>query len=371
MNVSRTWNAEHGRRPKQLAGATANGSVVRIAFTLVELLVVIAIIGVLVALLLPAVQAARESARRTQCVNHVKQIALAALNYESTQAELPYGRKVDRWDSYTWSQLVLPFLEFQAVYDLYWDIGDADPATIDVTHRPAGTADERKRTARHTQIPTYYCPSDNAPTGNELFTRTWGLWRGSYRGNVGNADMYGRALSSDPDMLPPPGVGPFRIVFGQSVTPLPRSRTPHVQTAGVQLQQLTDGASHSILFSEGIVPTVEGWGGPLGSIIYGNMGGGLFSCYQTPNSSEPDDVIGPCPQEQGDNEYPSETCFRLRGHPGAQSQGGVGAVAAARSRHPGGVHFAMADGSADFAADEIDVVAWRSMGTGSGQETLP
>ena len=71
------------------------GAAFRNAFTLVELLVVIAIVGVLVSLLLPAVQAARESARRIQCVNHLKQLALAALNYESTYDRLPPSAFLD------------------------------------------------------------------------------------------------------------------------------------------------------------------------------------------------------------------------------------------------------------------------------------
>lgn len=87
-------------------------------FTLVELLVVIAIIGVLVALLLPAVQAARESARRTQCSNNLKQIGLAIYNFEDTQKSIPYTR-VDTGE--TWNVLLWPFVEQQALYD-GWDL---------------------------------------------------------------------------------------------------------------------------------------------------------------------------------------------------------------------------------------------------------
>lgn len=87
-------------------------------FTLVELLVVIAIIGVLIALLLPAVQQAREAARRTQCVNHFKQIGLALHNYHDTRQELPPSRICD--GQATWAWLILPFMEKQALFD-QWD----------------------------------------------------------------------------------------------------------------------------------------------------------------------------------------------------------------------------------------------------------
>src|SRR5262245_29962927 len=87
-------------------------------FTLVELLVVIAIIGVLVALLLPAVQSAREAARRMQCQNHLKQIGLAVHSFEDVYKTLPHSRYDDR---YTWAVEILPFIEQKTLYD-QWDL---------------------------------------------------------------------------------------------------------------------------------------------------------------------------------------------------------------------------------------------------------
>src|SRR6187399_2208906 len=120
----------------------------RAAFTLVELLVVIAIIGILVALLLPAIQAAREAARRTQCLNNLKQMGLAIMNYESTRKAYPRGRwNVDPNDTskhnvpdrtgtksndHSWQAVVLHYAEEQSVASQY----DAKKSWFDMANRP-------------------------------------------------------------------------------------------------------------------------------------------------------------------------------------------------------------------------------------------
>src|SRR5687767_10121672 len=101
--------------------STVCGARGRPAFTLVELLVVIAIIGILIALLLPAVQAARESARRAQCANNLKQIGVAVHNYHEARKSLPPCRLAGGTGWATFFVLILPYMEQEQVYDL-WDI---------------------------------------------------------------------------------------------------------------------------------------------------------------------------------------------------------------------------------------------------------
>lgn len=127
----------------------------RSAFTLVELLVVIAIIAMLVTLLLPAVQAAREAARRTQCINHLKNIGLAVLNYESAQGEFPTGGTEPWHDGggegqkfakgYGWMVQILPFVEDAALQQLSAGYGEGDK--------------QRDLQVRRTPVSIYFCPS--------------------------------------------------------------------------------------------------------------------------------------------------------------------------------------------------------------------
>jgi prepilin-type N-terminal cleavage/methylation domain-containing protein len=124
-------------------GAVPHGDRVRRAFTLVELLVVIAIIGILVALLLPAIQAAREAARRSQCINNLKQVGLAVQNYASARKYLPPMRVADH--EQTWLVLILPYLEQQNIGDL-WD-------------SKLGCFYDQKLQFRASVINAYLCPS--------------------------------------------------------------------------------------------------------------------------------------------------------------------------------------------------------------------
>ena len=124
----------------------------RRAFTLVELLVVIAIIGILIALLLPAVQAAREAARRNQCMNNVKQVALAVANYANTVKRFPpynCGTANGNGHEISWRMLVTPQMEQMQVYNLMNWLKDPAPNTT--------------YAAYSVQIPAYVCPSDLLP----------------------------------------------------------------------------------------------------------------------------------------------------------------------------------------------------------------
>ena len=334
----------------------------KLGFTLVELLVVIAIIGILVGLLLPAVQSAREAARRMQCTNNLKQLALAVHNHHDTFQKFPYGRKYDRWDTYTWGELILPQVEQNAVYAGYITLPQTGFTQVyPGPNGPIGN-DATQRNSRHAVLNFMICPSDGGPKFNEITTTQYGFVRGNYRGNTGSGDMYGAAPTGITGG--PWGVGPFGVVANQSIDAVPTAG--FVAAAAVRMGALSDGTSNTALISEGIAPNVAGWGGPIGSWVYGNMGGGLYSHTLTPNSSSPDRPIGPCPQNQGDGVYKAP-CVSLGGN-AWWTRSAVGSHAAARSLHTGGVNLALADGSIRFTSSSVDSVAWRGMGTRSGGE---
>jgi prepilin-type N-terminal cleavage/methylation domain-containing protein len=324
-------------------------------FTLVELLVVIAIVSILVALLLPAVQYAREAARRVSCINNVKQLTLACLHYDTHHGALPYARKADLFDAYTWTQLILPQIEQQDVQDMYFDLfAENGSVSAQYEYRPFGP-DSRKRTARHTPIPQFYCPSDRTPTPSEIQSPIWGNWRGNYRGCVGYTVPRPRFAGPGPMSS---GAFSIRRFQGSRAYGSQLDGRPPEQ---VRMSEITDGTMHTLLVSEGIAPVLaDVYTGPLGQVISGNLGGALFSARLAPNSGEPDEIERICPRQAGDAEYPAPCT------PGSEASPML--AAAARSYHPFGVVASKVDGSVSFVFDDVDLVVWQSSGTRAGNE---
>ena len=310
-------------------------------FTLIELLVVIAIICVLLALLLPAVQSARESSRRALCINNLKQIGLAMHQYHDTHAVLPPGKKGCCWG--TWLVYTLPHLEQSALFNAWNSCGinsPGVPAGYDLDLRYFGVAN---RTVTSTRLGVYLCPSDqtNAPITAVTNGITYACTSQNYAANFGNTIV----IQTDFQDVRFAGA-PF-VDIG---SPLGDYDRPGRPTVG--FNALLDGLSHTMLLSEVVV----GQGQDLrGFSWWGDAA--TFEAYLTPNSSFPDVIFS---AYYCINQPPNPPCIA--------ATTALPEVLAARSRHPGGVNVALADGSVRFMKDSIDVRMWRALSTTAGAE---
>ena len=205
-------------------------------FTLVELLVVIAIIGVLVALLLPAVQSAREAARRVHCTNNLKQIGLAVHNFHDAKKKIPPGRYYD--ETPTWAVLILPYMEELAAYD-QWDLyrrywrPENDKARVMIV--PGYLCPSRSRTNTLTDggpSPTYYTDTaEPHPPGAQ----------GDYAGNAGNANGSTTDIGNDSN-----GVIIAQLMF-DSASNYPEDFWPDSR---LRFKHVVDGLTKTILAGE-------------------------------------------------------------------------------------------------------------------------
>ena len=310
-------------------------------FTLIELLVVIAIVGVLLALLLPAVQSAREASRRALCINHLKQIGLAMHQYHDTHAVLPPGKKGCCWG--TWLVYTLPHLEQSALFNAWNSCGINSPGVpegYDLDLRYFGVAN---RTVTSTRLGVYLCPSDqtNAPITAVMNGITYACTSQNYAANFGNTIV----IQTDFQDVRFAGA-PF-VDIG---SPLGDYDRPGRKTVG--FSAFLDGLSHTTLLSEVIV----GQGQDLrGFSWWGDAA--TFEAYLTPNSSFPDVIFS---AYYCINRPPNPPCIA--------ATTALPEVLAARSRHPGGVNVALADGSVRFMKDSIDVRMWRALSTTAGAE---
>jgi len=318
---------------------------VRCGFTLVELLVVLVVIAVLIGLLLPAIQGARESARRVQCGNQVKQFALALQAYHHSARTLPSGivnqnrdhpsaRVTNAWQAVgtvdTWFAEILPRLEQQSLYDrLSLDRRSGDPANLSLVAQPmAGVA----------------CPSD--PRGASsvcenrcaIFTGTTattmlGLW---YAGSLGINPLMNRCEFCSPTTSVAGSTcctGADRAVSGTPSGMFAVAATP------VSFESVRDGLSNTILLGE--------------ALPHEDMHNGAFTTHYPVVATNI-----PLNNFVAANQMPI----------GGAHWTNYPQASGIRSRHPGGAHVALADASVHFLQEAIDRVTLRALGTRSGEE---
>jgi prepilin-type N-terminal cleavage/methylation domain-containing protein/prepilin-type processing-associated H-X9-DG protein len=327
----------------------------RRAFTLVELLVVIAIIGILVALLLPAVQAARESARRTQCTNNVKQIGLAAQNYLSALRTFPpaglnygaiYGAPYQPYNNVMNTSgfvLMLPYMELQPLYDKYNKNASASDQTF--TEGGPGAAGYPVAGSPITygndvimgmQLPAFTCPSDDGTK-----TMAMGLAYG-----ISVADQLAGAKTSYEFSTKPiyelyvpnswqtwyanAGYQQYRAMFGMNSN----CTTAHVK----------DGTTNTVAFIETPFNVYNGNGNAWGYrawVMYG------VSLYDNLSNYPPSS----CPLCAGQ----TINCWTYYTWASSYQQGRVASWGMAGSLHPTGCNVVLADGSVRFLAETIDI----------------
>lgn len=297
------------------------------AFTLVELLVVIAIIGILIGMLLPAVQQVREAARRINCANNMRQLALAGHNYESANMRFPDGSvgqdpATGLFDAsrvrIPYIAFILPFFEEGARFSLY----DFEVSWSQQSEDFQGL------------IQTFQCPSDTS----EVFENT-GDQRGlEYKGNYGV--NWGATDWTNQGYVEGDGINaPFYLEYGAS------------------FGEITDGSTNTLMMLEMLqAPSPQGSVDRRGRLWNNDAG-----CYEISATFEPNSTAGDFTRL-----LPREDI----GLPGTNTTNTRRMYIISRSRHVGGVNAALCDGSVQFVNDNVSLDTWKELSTINGGEVI-
>jgi len=346
----------------------------RRGFTLIELLVVISIIAVLISLLLPAVQSAREAARRAQCTNNLKQIALACHNYESATGSFPMGNVVTnviadgfgaactQVKEYSAFCYILPYMEQGAGYNSYNFIWPTNLNSLNIT-----VSQGTNLTAGTQLLASYICPSDQPALPIDPNTWHVAVSQGSYgenRGRIENISIYWSNNA---------GV----ITKYQNTCGFGGGDGMFMPESVVHVAEVTDGLSNTFLFGEmsrfaGEPPSAWMWSNMLdywydttwntSSATPGyRITGGAFvipALNSPPDTTRNSALFYACfsanvifpPDWLNNAQIPGGPCNSL-------GQWGF------RSFHPGGGNFSFADGSVRFIKNSINLVTYRALGT--------
>ncbi len=313
-------------------------------FTLVELLVVIAIIGVLVALLLPAVQAAREAARRTQCTNNLKQLGVALHNFEGAKKSLPAGSGYTRAEPKgNWVVAIAPYLEETAVFSRYDFTKYSDQSP-------------NRELAATTIIAPLICPSD--PDSNQPILSNRRQGAGSHNPSIAQGLWYTGSMGPTiPDLceFDQPGSSTYKFTclgcsFGTlwpDGTPLTPCSQLHKSGStdtcaglicrrhvGVKFRTVTDGLSNTLMAGE-TLPTHWVWN--------------CVFCDNFPVSS---------------THIPLNTMLR------SDTPTNFAKISGFKSAHPSGANFVMGDGSVRFLNETIDYLTFNMLGSRANNDVV-